>query len=513
MNKLKALWRRLRRAGGVAATPPRPATSTPDEFDLDLVSGRAFETAAPDGSVRSLLPAWHGPRLALHLAPGSDLTTSPIHLRGDVVLRVDAAATGRPCTLRVTRLDGVATTAIATITLADAGPRTLLVSLDGRNATGFRVQVTADGDVAALLRLQIAAPHRLARLDALSGYQQRVAAEIAHFSGAAYTHAMYGPTPDPTGKGTVHSASNEHGAAVGADLEQRHEGDALARLVKLPPAPGEATFVYAMRALGTLLPTTPPDFLNRADRLTGPRPLRMLSLCSGAARIEEQILANAKQAIHLTLLDASRDLIQRAADRLTTAAPHHRVDCLVGDVNRGLPGDDQFDVIVCVSALHHIADLERVFADIGGRLAEGGEFWSIGEQIGRNGNRLWPEAQVAANRAFARLPDRLRRNAHTGRADARLNDDDFSIGCFEGIRSEELETMLEAHLLPVDVYKRNAFLWRLVDATYADNYRLDAAEDLQHLRELVAAEFAHWATGGRATELHGVYRKKELRRS
>lgn len=168
-------------------------------------------------------------------------------------------------------------------------------------------------------------------------------------------------------------------------------------------------------------------------------------------------------------------------------------------------------MIVCVSALHHVADLERVLSEVNARLTEEGEFWSIGEQVGRNGNRLWPDALAAANRVFAELPARLRRNSITQATDDALSDRDFSVGCFEGIRSEELEHQLEAHFVPVDVYKRNAFLWRLVDATYGDNFRLDASEDVAHLHRLIVAEVVHWATGGRSTELHGVFRKKTLR--
>lgn len=132
--------------------------------------------------------------------------------------------------------------------------------------------------------------------------------------------------------------------------------------------------------------------------------------------------------------------------------------------------------------MHHVANLEGVLSQINARLAEQGEFWSIGEQIGRNGNRLWPETRRHADLAMAMLPERLRKNAHTGRIDATLDARDFSADCFEGIRSEELEAMLEAYFTPEHVYKRNAFLWRLVDTTYVDNYSLASAEDVSHLK-------------------------------
>lgn len=363
----------------------------------------------------------------------------------------------------------------------------------------------------AITGLLVGSAHRLGRLHAMSSYESRLRNEVQHFSGAAYTHKMYGDSATSTATGVVGTAA----AAMAAAPEQQHAAVVAKRvnatLAAMDPMPEEVAINYCMRALYAVLPVPPPDFLTRANRLGGDHPLRMLSICAGAGRVEEEILKYATRPIHMTLLDASRELIERASGRLATVGSQHTVDCMVADVNGGLPGAGQFDVVVCVSALHHIADLETVLAHVNGRLAETGEFWSIGEQVGRNGNRLWPPTLAAANRAFAQLPPHLRKNRHSGATDTGISDRDFSVGCFEGIRSEELEAQLEAHLIPVDVHKRNCFLWRLVDTTYADNFDLAKAEDLACLRQLVVAEAVHWATGGRATELHGVYRKKTVR--
>ena len=87
-------------------------------------------------------------------------------------------------------------------------------------------------------------------------------------------------------------------------------------------------------------------------------------------------------------------------------------------------------------------------------LTDKGEFWLIGEQIGRDGNRFWPEARAAADRLFAALPEHLRRNADTGAVDLVLPEGDFST-TFEGIRSAEIEALLLAFFEPVQVYRGN----------------------------------------------------------
>ncbi len=50
-----------------------------------------------------------------------------------------------------------------------------------------------------------------------------------------------------------------------------------------------------------------------------------------------------------------------------------------------------------VSGLHHVVEIEQVLQTVIELLDPNGEFWIIGEAIGRNGNQLWPEALDAAN--------------------------------------------------------------------------------------------------------------------
>ena len=356
-------------------------------------------------------------------------------------------------------------------------------------------------------------PHEvMGLLNGLSGYAYRLRCEIQNFSGAAYTHSMY----DSSAQSTERKASSGYitrekpANHSSAEFTALQEARAKAILGGLLPAENEAVFNFALRCLGALIPATPPNFITRIQKFSDKRPLRILSICCGAARIEELILTDYFGEVEITLLDASKDLISRAASKLQSIRPNIHVECLIGDINDGLPGEGDFDIVICVSALHHVVNLELVLSQINARLSDDGEFWSIGEQIGRNGNRLWSESREKVDELFNKLPARFRKNSHTGLVDVVPDDRDFSINCFEGIRSQELEAKLDAFFIPVDVYKRNGFLWRLVDTTYADNFCLSQEEDVRHLKNLVFAEALLWVEGGRSTELHGVYRKKQI---
>lgn len=345
------------------------------------------------------------------------------------------------------------------------------------------------------------------RVNALTNYGLRTRNELANFSGNSYTHSMYGEAAaHGDGAHLVEKLSTRTEATAHFATEQ--EKKLRAKLDLVHPNADEPIYNLALRCLSLVLPLEAPDFFSHIARASKERPLRVLSLCSGAARIEEQMLTHAVNSIDLTLFDVSEPLIQRAASRINQ--PRHNIRYLVGDINNGIPTNETYDVIVCVSALHHVVELELLLAQINERLAPDGQFWNLGEQIGRNGNRLWPEGLQAANIAFSKLPEHLRVNAITKKPDAELPDDDFSINCFEGIRSESLEAMLDRFLLPVHVYKRNCFLWRLTDSMYCDNYSLSSKEDLRHLKDLVVAEAMHWLQGGRATEMHAVYKRREF---
>ena len=353
------------------------------------------------------------------------------------------------------------------------------------------------GDWLALDQI-VVGPERLLTLGcARSSAAWRMVNEAAHFAGI-YDHKMYRTATVPHKANQVQWISLQDIASPPSQTSKGRTADVL-----LPgPEGGENANAYAHRVLGHLIRVTPPDFSERLRRLAGGAPVRMLSLCSGAARIEAQLIAASGVKVELTLVDTNRDLLEQAADQMPANAD---VRLIVADVNQLplMPG--RFDVAVCVSGLHHLVELESVLSGINVALRTGGEFWSVGEQVGRNGSRLWPDDYEIANELFRTLPEQFRRNLNTGAIDERLPNADCSAGCFEGIRSEELLSLLDRFFQRADVYVRNVFLWRFVDFAYVDNYRLDIADDLACLQRLVLAEHECWQSGGIPSELHGVF--------
>lgn len=278
-----------------------------------------------------------------------------------------------------------------------------------------------------------------------------------------------------------------------------------------PPAPPRSSILVAREILARKLSLAPPSFYERMNaRLAARAPgtkLRVLSLCSGEARIEEGLVRHTPPgSVHLTVCDLNPDLLRTATRRLE---PFCEVDGIVGDVNEIDLRGQSFDIALCVSGLHHVVELEHLFDQIDRALREDGEFWSIGETLGRNGGRMWPESYEVANAFFRRLPPKYRTNRILASTiEEELSDMDYSIGCFEGIRSEAIVPTIARHFEPLQVSRHNCIIWKLFSTAYADNYDTSLPEDLALIEEAVDLDVALTKNPELAMELHGIYRRR-----
>jgi SAM-dependent methyltransferase len=396
---------------------------------------------------------------------------------------------------------------------SDAGKLELDMALPVDPGLGFQLELRCGpgprgnplADWLAVLEWVVAPPDRIALLKSRCHAAWRMANEVAHFN-AAYESSFYEHRRVDRGGGE--RVGDVRQLPPDAGRVQPVDGEALARrLGDPPPLPTDNAFTYCHRLLGQVLQARPPDFAQRMRDMAGrrPGPLRMLSLCAGEAAVEGMLLERAGVEVELCLVDVNELLLERAARRMPANV---QVDRVLGSVNEIGPGLGLFDVINITSGLHHLVELEQVLRAIASMLSEGGEFWLIGEQVGRNGNRLWPEARAAAHDVFSTWPADKRRNSGSGAVDERVPDTDFSSACFEGIRSQDIPGMVERHFLPLQVHLVDAFLWRLVDGAYAGNFDLAQAGDRRFLQQAVVAEARHWLEGGRGTSLNGAWRAK-----
>lgn len=361
------------------------------------------------------------------------------------------------------------------------------------------------GDRVAIADLCVAREDRLPLMRARSFRKLRFRNEIDRFN-CIYRHSMYSQKQD-------HQAEIAKGQARPIRTFPEHLGPdpvhSMNHIDELEPIPSESPYDYGTRLLSANIPQKAPDFIERLKIKAGDEsPVKILSLCCGAARIEADFASRFGPNVKWWLLDLNPDLLGIASKQF---APTLQLNLIVADANALTYSGEKWDIIICISALHHIVELERLIKFCHESLNENGEFWSIGEYVGRNGNQLWPDARNEADRVFKILPEKYRRNYWTGQVDPVIPENDYSVGCFEGIRSEDIEPILERWFIPLDVYRRNCFLWRLLNMAYSDNYDIKSREDRQWIVRLVEAELNHFRDGGHGTELFGVYRPRSIR--
>ncbi len=471
---------------------------------------KAGRPAAPDWRI---VNTSRGLYRALWLKEGEWVQTPTILVAARAVARCEIVGTVSDSAQAEIELafDEAQGTTRALCKLQDASEidvRVCEIDLDHLRGRLGRIRLRAVAGVeVGVVQLIVAPDTQLGLMRARTNASWRIANELAHFEGA-YDLPLYANRASASGE-----LSREDVAQMQIAPRRRKRtaeltvADVVAR-ANVAPAAGENTYQYGHRILSQLIGRAPPNFAERFKSLAGERGMvRVLSLCSGKASVEYALLKQAGVKAAVTLYDINPKLLGQGKALLSEIA---EVDVRQGDINTFSADefDGEFDVIVCVSGLHHVVELEQVMREASALLGQGGEFWVIGEQIGRNGNQIWTDAVELVGEIFPSLPERLRKNAYTGEVDRVLPDLDASSGCFEGIRSSEIDALLLAHFHPVDIYRRNCFLWRLLDSAYFSNYDLERPEDRYIILGLVAAEYNHWRAGGRSTESHSVYGKK-----
>lgn len=185
------------------------------------------------------------------------------------------------------------------------------------------------------------------------------------------------------------------------------------------------------------------------------RVLRVVSLGCGGGDLEFSIvramLAAGLRAFQVRALDINPELVSHLNAR---AGMEDLGKYLVG-VEADLNALDCFgsvagevDVFVANQSLHHVVELEALFAEVVRAMREDGRFLTS-DMIGRNGHLRWPSARAVLDQVWPLLRDWQRFNWKVGRFEWEFLDWDCSTDGFEGVRAQDIVAVMDAHLEPV----------------------------------------------------------------
>ena len=176
----------------------------------------------------------------------------------------------------------------------------------------------------------------------------------------------------------------------------------------------------------------------------GAKPRRLASIGAGNCQLEVDLAAHLLGAgcddFILDCLELNPDMLERGRNAAASAGVAARMNFLAVDLNAWRAANE-YDVIIANQSLHHVLNLENLFAEIRRSLKPGGSF-VVSDMIGRNGHQRWPEALALVREFWRKLPPSYRFNQTLLRYEEIYEDWDCSGESFEGVRAQDILPLL-----------------------------------------------------------------------
>ena len=171
---------------------------------------------------------------------------------------------------------------------------------------------------------------------------------------------------------------------------------------------------------------------------------RYASIGSGACeteiRLAEALIERGHTSFVIDCMDFNEAELQRGVALAKAKDLERYIRPVQADFNTWT-ADGQYDGVVANSSLHHVVELEHLFAAIRRCLAPTGYFVTS-DTIGRNGHLRWPEALAIVDEFWKELPKSHTYNHLLRRRESSYENWDCSKEGFEGIRAQDILPLL-----------------------------------------------------------------------
>ena len=174
------------------------------------------------------------------------------------------------------------------------------------------------------------------------------------------------------------------------------------------------------------------------------RPARFVSIGAGNSdaevRIARMLIDLGITDFTLECLELNETMIERGKLLARENNVENQVLPIAGDFNFWQPIGN-YDAVIANQSLHHVSNLEGLFAAIKQTLTPQGRFITS-DMIGRNGHQRWPEAAAIVREFWRELPEAYRYNMQLRRQEDDFIDWDCSQEGFEGVRAQDILPLL-----------------------------------------------------------------------
>jgi SAM-dependent methyltransferase len=186
------------------------------------------------------------------------------------------------------------------------------------------------------------------------------------------------------------------------------------------------------------------DQCAKAIAETPDRVTRCVSIGAGNCDAEVRLALSLNELgvgeFRIECLDINPEMLSRGREMAAEAGLEGIVVPVQADFNEWKPSGP-YDVVLANQALHHVMNLEGLFAAVSEAIGDSGYFIAS-DMIGRNGHLRWPEALELVQAFWHQLPPSFRFNVQLQRHEEEFQDWDCSKDGFEGIRAQDILPLL-----------------------------------------------------------------------
>lgn len=175
-------------------------------------------------------------------------------------------------------------------------------------------------------------------------------------------------------------------------------------------------------------------------------------------------------------MDINEAMFQRGLAMAEEANVAHYLEFLQADFNHW-QSDESYDLIIANQSLHHVVELEHLFAQIKTSLGNN-SYFITSDIIGRNGHKRWPGAVKVLKQIWREMPKRYRYNHQLNMVQKRFVNHDCSVDSFEGIRAQDiLPLLIKSFHFETFILFANLILI-FIDRGLGPNFDVNNPEDL-----------------------------------
>jgi SAM-dependent methyltransferase len=162
--------------------------------------------------------------------------------------------------------------------------------------------------------------------------------------------------------------------------------------------------------------------------------------CDLEIRLASALVARGHGGFTIECLDLNPAMLERGRVLASESGVQERLLFTKADLNEWQP-QRRYQAVMANQSLHHVVNLEQLFAGVRSSLAPGGVF-VVSDMIGRNGHLRWPEALAIVQELWRELPPHYRFNTRFARYEEAFLDWDCSNEGFEGTRAQDILPLL-----------------------------------------------------------------------